>query len=110
MATSDVNHVMILVRGGQRLSASFIIFSVLFGTVQLSINALIYPKVRRPTVRKQMFQGQRFQTRLCKETHHGCLDSICNGLKAILEASFTPLHNPAGMIVDSDVINCAGPN
>lgn len=28
----------------------------------------------------------------------------------ILEASLTPLHNPAGTVVDSDVINCAGPN
>ena len=99
MATSDVNHVVILVRRDHRLSASFIILSVLFGTVQLSINALICPKVRRPTVRKQVSQGQGFQTRLCKETHHGRLDSICNGLKAILKASLTPLHNPAGILL-----------
>jgi hypothetical protein len=38
------------------------------------------------------------------------LDSICNGLMAYFESSPTPLHHPTGMVVDSDVVNCATSN
>ena len=62
--------------------------------------------IDRPTVRKQMSQGQDPREEASPQMSRQHLQWP----KALLKASLTPPHNLTGTVVDSDIINHAEPN